>query len=91
MSFEKLNHIQTRIIRGHVQATRPIDIFQVNLATDKGTWDESFGSEAELKAFLRGVQAGCDLSGKVYTQPEIPQNPKEMFVAVPTRPEDTLF
>lgn len=50
-----------------------IDVFNVVLENEGSSWNESFGSEAELLAFLRGVKAGCGMLGVYIPYSEIPR------------------
>jgi hypothetical protein len=43
-----------------------ITVFTVELTGNGGSWLETWSSEAELKAFLRGLQAGSQMTGGPY-------------------------
>ncbi len=40
-----------------------IDICGIELSDSHASWCETFGTEGELHAFLRGVQAGSSMTG----------------------------
>ncbi len=59
-----------------------LDVFSVQVANQSYAdldefycAEEGLGSEAELRAFLRGVQAGCGACGVYVPNVEIPQEP----------------
>lgn len=75
--------------RGRVPLDPSVDVFHVVLQTKDGVWEESFGSEIETYAFLRGVEAGSYMLGATnVSAPEIPQEPTNVFSFESTR-EDT--
>lgn len=43
-----------------------ITIYDVEVLADDGVWLESFATEAEVHAFLRGLQAGSQMNGGPY-------------------------
>lgn len=52
----------------------PMDYWRVEVSDARGVWTEAFGSEEALRAFLKGVQAGCSFCGVVHVPlPEIPR------------------
>ncbi len=71
--------IKPKITRIQVYTSPMVDVFNVVIQDEAGTWGETFGSEVELKAFLRGVQAGLTFSGSIYVTPEIPLVPSKRF------------
>jgi hypothetical protein len=50
-------------------------VFGVELSREKECWLESWATEMELRAFLRGIQAGSAMTGgpHVPLPPEMPQ------------------
>lgn len=74
--------------RVSVDLERSVDVFEAHLEDAKGVWDEGFGSEAELRAFLTGVRAGCGMLGVHIVDPEIPRNPSARFVEEIPEPDD---
>jgi hypothetical protein len=40
-----------------------IEVFTVELLGNGGSWLETWPTEAELRAFLRGLQAGSQMTG----------------------------
>lgn len=76
---DELKLMKITIERIRVQTDPKIDIFEVTLSTN-GEWKETYGSEAELRAFLRGVKAGAFEAGWVrFEEPEIPREPTKHF------------
>ncbi len=43
-----------------------VTVFTVELSSETGSWLETFGTELELRAFLRGLQAGSQMTGGPY-------------------------
>ena len=43
-----------------------IPIFGVEVTTDQESWCETFATEMEIHAFLRGIQAGSAMTGGPY-------------------------
>ena len=78
--LEMLSDVQVKIRRFQVPLDPPVDVFNVVLTRGDGEWRESFGSEKALKSFLRGVAADCGLTGRVFIQPEIPQEREKILV-----------
>lgn len=53
-----------------------LTVYHVVIDAGLGTWQETYGSESELRAFVEGLRAACALSpDKVYLPPlaELPQ------------------
>jgi hypothetical protein len=75
-----LKTIRAKVQRMQVEMDPPLDIFNIELMTSDGVWTESFGSEEALRTFLRGVEAGCALGGRLEI-PEIPRRPTDKFVS----------
>ena len=50
----------------------PVDIFSAEITNETGIWKERYGSENEMRAFLRGVQAGAQMCGHVVYPPPVP-------------------
>ncbi len=61
------------ITRHQVALDPPIDVFNVELKSEDSVWSETWGSEDQLRAFLRGIKAGCGMIGVVFYDPEIPE------------------
>jgi len=61
-----------------------IPIYHVELSNDSGMWTETWGSEELLRAFLRGVQAGCSMFGVYVPAVEIPTQAEERMPATPS-------
>ncbi len=74
------------IERCRVELEPHIDVFHVSVVQNGGSWDETFGSEELLRAFLRGVQAGR--GGMDYVpMPEIPRG-TQVVLTVSQRASD---
>jgi len=70
MSAKKIG---CKIRRYSIRMDPSLSVFNVELHKPNGIWTESFGSEKLLRAFLRGVRAGADMSGgEFFSEPEIP-------------------
>jgi hypothetical protein len=69
-----LNPPVTKITRYRLNLNPPADIFGIEIESPQGTWKESFGSENDLRIFLRGVTAALGLYGIYISSPEIPMN-----------------
>jgi hypothetical protein len=46
-------------------------VYRVYVSREGGAWVENFGSEAEMKAFLRGVKCGFSLHGTFIDEPVV--------------------
>jgi hypothetical protein len=52
--------------------------FRVEIKNDTGVWEDAWGSEAELRAYLRGLEAMAGMLQRFLTDmPEIPRNVTE--------------
>ncbi len=66
--------LKIAITRHEVAIDPPIPVFHVAMGNDRESWEESFGTEVELRAFLRGIKAGCSVfGGRFLDEPEIPE------------------
>jgi hypothetical protein len=73
--------ISCAISRHEVRLDPSINLFHVELSTGNQLWHETFPDEAFLKAFLRGVTAGCAMAGKRFLPPaEMPGHTISVFV-----------
>ena len=71
--------LKVSIIKYEVPLDPPIDVFNVVLENQNGTWHETLPSEETLRTFLRGVQAGAEMAGGVFfPNTEIPQNAEQL-------------
>ena len=53
-------------------------VYEVELQNDRGVWRETYGSRQEVDRFLRGVEAGYNLStGRFLRLPMVPNHPEE--------------
>lgn len=71
--------VRANVTRCQVYIHPLVDVFHVELITDESVWEESYGSEAELNAFLKGVQAGCSMVGHLFIRPEIPREASKRY------------
>lgn len=75
--------VQVGVARARVELDPPVDVFNAEVHDGEGEWRESFGSEVELKAFLRGIQVGCDMAGMSVDIPPVPDATALKFVKEP--------
>jgi hypothetical protein len=54
-----------------------LHIFRIELFNPKAIWREAWGSEAELRAFIKGLEAGAGMLGYFLPHIEIPMNVAE--------------
>jgi len=66
--------MRVTVQRRKVKRDPPVDIFTAVLKNKSGTWPETYGSKAEMKAFLRGVQASASLCGFSVHPPPVPKS-----------------
>ena len=50
----------------------PIDVYTIEVSNETGVFPETFGSIEQLRAFMRGVQAGCSMFGVYISHADIP-------------------
>lgn len=50
----------------------PLELWEIELKAGNGVWYEVFGSELEVRRFMRGVEAGYAMSGNYTLKYEIP-------------------
>jgi hypothetical protein len=50
-----------------------VDVLHVSVATKKGLWRETYGSEAEVRAFVRGARAAGSMLGALIMDPGVPE------------------
>jgi hypothetical protein len=62
------------IVTAHrVEGDPPFSFWRVEITDENGVWTEAFGSEDVLRAFVRGLEAGCSFFGAHFRTPEIPR------------------
>lgn len=68
--------IEIHSIEIHPPESYPaVTVWGVEISTNDGVWLESFAAEAEVRAFLRGLQAGSQMTGGPYFPlPNIPHS-----------------
>lgn len=65
-----------------------IMVYEVELQNDKGVWRETYGSRFEVQTFLRGVEAGYNLtSGGFLNLPFITSHSDETTESFTKDPE----
>lgn len=64
-------------------------VFNVVLQTEGGTWNETWPTEAELRSFLRGVRAACEMLGVIFHEPEIPEETTSILSENHPVPDDS--
>ena len=57
-----------------------IEIFNIKLSSSSGIWKESFGTEAQLRAFLRGVGVASSLGGQEFIYPVVSPKASRRYV-----------
>ena len=51
-----------------------LHVYYVTIAKESEEWRDGWASEAELRAYLRGIQAGAQMFGNTFAEiPEIPR------------------
>ena len=50
----------------------PINVYTIEVSNETGVFPETFGSVEHLRAFMRGVQAGCSMFGVYISHADIP-------------------
>ena len=65
----------------------PLCVYYVEIDTDAGVWEETFGALDHLQIFLKGVRIGLDIIGMHLPEPEISQEaeplPEQKHFAFP--------
>lgn len=74
---EQLAKIAVSVERYKVPLDPPADVFHVEVLSGDGVWEETFGTEDLVHAFLRGVQAGAFPNAHVPLY-EIPREAKPL-------------
>jgi len=71
------------VTRVSVELSPPVDVFNVVLTVqldgseNEGSWEETYSTEAELRAFLRGCTAMASMAtGRHFADPPIPHEAK---------------
>ncbi len=64
--------ITAKVERLQAYLSPVLDVFNLELLNSTGAWGESFGSESDLRLFLKGVRAGAEMAGAMFKEPEIP-------------------
>jgi hypothetical protein len=90
MAAEKRSDFLRLVVeRLQVYLSPVLDVFEVKLRSESAEWHESFATEAEVKAFMKGVQAGSQMTGgPMLRMPEIPANPSRRFDEAKSQVED---
>lgn len=83
---QERSSLKITVKRTRVELDPSVDVFNVIVEgrdERRATtfFSRSYGSEAEIRAFLDGVQAGLSFSDKVYMPPEIPQEADQSLSA----------
>ena len=60
------------VTKHKVDLDPPVDVFRVKLNKEKRTWEGTFPTEETLRAFLKGVTAGCFMLGVHIPSVEVP-------------------
>ncbi len=86
------NPLTITVKRCRVLLVPAVDVFHVTLGNVEEEWKESFGSEIETRAFLRGVKA-CSRMLRIAsaTEHEIPSEPAIMFSSEREQRDDSNF
>jgi hypothetical protein len=74
-----MKKISAQIERVEVETNPSCDIFTVTLEDEGYSWVETLKSETDLRIYLRGVEAGCGISGVLFSMPDIPLNISKRF------------
>lgn len=74
-SGEEPSVVRAEIRRVRVMLDPSHDLFHVELTRATGGWNETYGSEEAVRAFLRGAEAGASLMSGRLQADEIPREP----------------
>lgn len=66
---------EVKLSRHEIRLAQTLSAWTVRVETLKSTWPETFGSKDQVRAFLRGVRAGCAVSGVGYLSVPDPDDP----------------